>query len=103
MDALYRKSRHTIGLLAVILDTQDEVNLLQTLMMGDTVIRDCQDDYPRLACPAEPCATEVFDVCPSAHKSLVNQSIDLPRRISLPSIYADFDSAQAGHRTERKI
>jgi hypothetical protein len=72
MDALYQRSRHPIGLLAVNLETQDEVNFLQTLMMGDTVVRDCENDYPRLARPAEPCAMEVFGVCPSAHKSLVN-------------------------------
>jgi hypothetical protein len=95
MDAWYRRSRHPIGPLAVILETQDGVNFLQTLMMGDTVIRNCEDEYPRLDCSAEPCAMEVFDVCPSAHKALLNQTMDLPRRISLLSIYADLDSAQA--------
>jgi hypothetical protein len=57
MDLLYRRSKHSIGLLAVIPETQDEVNYLQTLMIGDMVVRYCKDDYPRLACPAGPCAS----------------------------------------------
>jgi len=44
MDLLYRRSKHSIGLLAVIPETQDEVNFLQTLMISDTVVRDCKDD-----------------------------------------------------------
>jgi hypothetical protein len=67
MDVLYRRSKHPIGLLAVILETQDEVNFLQTLMVGDTVIRECKDDYPRLACPVESCAMGVFDVLVRLH------------------------------------
>jgi hypothetical protein len=57
MDVLYRRSKHSIGLLAVTLEIQDEVNFLQTLMIGDTVVRDCKDDCPRLACPAGSCAS----------------------------------------------
>jgi hypothetical protein len=34
MDILYRRSRHPVGLLAVILQTQDEVKFLQTIMKG---------------------------------------------------------------------
>jgi hypothetical protein len=48
MDLLYRESRHSIGLLAVILKTQPEVNYLQTLMMGHATVRDSEDDYSRL-------------------------------------------------------
>jgi hypothetical protein len=49
MDHLYRVSRHPIGLLAVILKTQPEVNHLQTLMMGHATVRDNEDEYPSLA------------------------------------------------------
>ena len=48
MDILYRTSRHPIGLLAVILETQIEVNYLQSLMMGRAIIRGSEDEYPRL-------------------------------------------------------
>jgi hypothetical protein len=68
MDVLYRRSRHPIGLLAVILETRDEVNFLQTLMMGDAVIRNCKDDYPRLACLEKSCAMAVFNVLVHLHK-----------------------------------
>lgn len=67
MDILYRRSRHPVGLLAVILETQDEVNFLQMLMEGHTVIRDCEDEYPRLACPAKPCAMGIFNVLVHLH------------------------------------
>jgi hypothetical protein len=49
MDVLYRESRHPIGLLAVILKTQPEVNYLQTLMTGRAAVRASEDEYPRLA------------------------------------------------------
>jgi hypothetical protein len=49
MDLLYRESRHPIGLLAVILKTQPEVNHPQTLMIGHATVRDNEDGYPRLA------------------------------------------------------
>jgi hypothetical protein len=68
MDILYRRSRHPVGLLAVILETQDEVHFLQTLIKGHTVIRNCKDDYPRLACAEESCAMAVFNVLVHLHK-----------------------------------
>jgi hypothetical protein len=46
---LYRTSRHVIGLLAVILKTQNEVNYLQSLMLGHEIARSGEDEYPRLA------------------------------------------------------
>lgn len=62
MDLLYCRSKHPIGLLAVIPESQDEVNFLQTLKTGDMVVRDCKDDYPRLACPARSCPSlRVFE------------------------------------------
>ena len=48
MDLLYRTSRHPIGLLAVILETQTEVNYLQSLILGRAIIRGSEDEYPRL-------------------------------------------------------
>lgn len=48
MDLLYRTSGHPIGLLAVILETQTEVNHLQTLMLGHAIVRGSEDEYPRL-------------------------------------------------------
>jgi hypothetical protein len=48
MDLLYRTSRHPIGLLAVILETQTEVNHLQSLMLGHAIVRGSEDEYPRL-------------------------------------------------------
>jgi hypothetical protein len=49
MDLLYRMSRHPIGLLAVILKTQSEVDYLQSLMIGHAIVRDSEDGNPRLA------------------------------------------------------
>jgi hypothetical protein len=49
MDLLYRESSHPIRLLALILETQPEVNYPQTLMMGHATVRDSKDEYPRLA------------------------------------------------------
>jgi hypothetical protein len=49
MELLNRTSRHAIGLLAVTLETQSEVNYLQTLMMGHAISRGSEDEYPRLA------------------------------------------------------
>jgi hypothetical protein len=46
MDLLYRTSRHPIGLLAVILETQTEVNHLQSLMYA--IVGGSEDEYPRL-------------------------------------------------------
>jgi hypothetical protein len=48
MDLLYRTSRHVIGLLAVTLETQTEVNHLQSLMLGHAILRGSEDEYPRL-------------------------------------------------------
>jgi hypothetical protein len=48
MDLLYRTSRHPIGLLAVILKTQSELNYLQSLMLGHAIVRGSEDEYPRL-------------------------------------------------------
>lgn len=52
MDILYPRNEHSIGLLAVTPVTRDEVNYLQTFMIGDTVVRDWKDDYMMLARPA---------------------------------------------------
>jgi hypothetical protein len=68
MDLLYRKSRHPIGLLAVILKTQREVNYLQTLMMGGATARDSEDEYPRLAYPTTSrVSLGIFDVLAYLH------------------------------------
>jgi hypothetical protein len=48
IDLLYRKGRHPIGLLAVILQTQTETNYLQSLMLGQAIVRGSEDEYPRL-------------------------------------------------------
>jgi hypothetical protein len=48
MDLVYRQSRHPVGLLAVVFDDQSEVNYLQTLMMGGSVVRRNEDGYPKL-------------------------------------------------------
>lgn len=39
MDLVYRRSRYPIGLLAVFLESQSEINYLQMLMIGDMVIQ----------------------------------------------------------------
>lgn len=52
MDLVYRRSRYPIGLLAVFLETQSEINYLQMLMNGDAVIQYSENEYPRLTCSA---------------------------------------------------
>lgn len=49
MHLVCRQSRYPVGLLAVILETQDEVNLLQKLMRGRFVAHSDEDKYPVLA------------------------------------------------------
>jgi hypothetical protein len=49
IDLVYRQSRHPVGLLAVVFDDQSEVNYLQTLMMGRSVVQNNEDEYPKLA------------------------------------------------------
>jgi hypothetical protein len=44
MDLVYSKSRHPVGLLAVILHHQSEVNYLQMLMMCGSVAQDNDDE-----------------------------------------------------------
>lgn len=69
MDLLYRESRHPIGLLAVILQTQLEVNCLQTLMMGHATVRDHEGEYPRLTYPTTSrVSLGIFDVLTHLHK-----------------------------------
>jgi hypothetical protein len=68
MDLLYRESRHPIGLLAVILETQLEVNYLQTLMMGHATARNSEDDYPRLTYSTRSrVSLGIFDVLAHLH------------------------------------
>jgi hypothetical protein len=68
MDLLYRERRHPIGLLAVILETQLEVNYLQTLMMGRATARNSEDDYPRLMYPTTSrVSLGIFDVLAHLH------------------------------------
>jgi hypothetical protein len=69
MDLLYRESRHPIGLLAVILQTQLEVDCLQTLMMGQATVRDNEGEYPRLTYPTTSrVLLGIFDVLTHLHK-----------------------------------
>jgi hypothetical protein len=49
MDLVYRQSGHPVGLLAVVFYDQSEVNYLQTLMMGGSVILNNEDEYPKPA------------------------------------------------------
>ncbi len=51
MDLVYRNSRYPVGLLAVALESQDEADKLEELLMGRFVKLD-QEGYPRLARPA---------------------------------------------------
>jgi hypothetical protein len=68
MDLLYRESRHPIGLLAVILKTQPEVNYLQTLMTGHATVSDDKDEYPRMAYPiTSRVSLGIFDVLVHLH------------------------------------
>jgi hypothetical protein len=68
MDLLYRDSRHPIGLLAVILNTQSGVNHVQTLMMGYATVRDNEDEYPRLICSTiSRVSLGIFDVLVHLH------------------------------------
>lgn len=48
MDLVYCRSRYPIGLLAVILETQNETNYLQMLMIGDTIAQNHENEYPKL-------------------------------------------------------
>lgn len=48
MDLVYRRSKYPIGLLAVFLETQSEINYLQMLMIGDTIAQNHENDYPKL-------------------------------------------------------
>lgn len=52
MDLVYRGSRYTVGLLAIILQDQDDFNFLQALLIGLAVVQRDNQDYPRLARPA---------------------------------------------------
>lgn len=52
MDLFYSGSRYTVGVLAIILQDQDEINFLQALMMGLAVLQEGDQDCPRLAWPA---------------------------------------------------
>jgi hypothetical protein len=66
MDLLRRVSRHPIGLLAIILKTQPEVNYLQTLMTG--TVRASEEEYPRLAYSTTSCISlGIFDVLVHLH------------------------------------
>jgi hypothetical protein len=68
MDLLYRTSRHVIGLLAVVLETQSEVNYLQSLMMGHAIVRGSEDEHPRLAySTTSHVSSGIFDVLVHIH------------------------------------
>lgn len=68
MNLLYRRSKHPVGLLAVVLETQSEVDYLQTPIMGHSIVRDNKEEYPRLACSATSLASfGVFDVLVHLH------------------------------------
>jgi hypothetical protein len=68
MDLLYRTSRHAIGLLAVVLETQREVSCLQSLMMGHAIVRGSEDDYPRLAySTTSHVSSKIYDVLVHLH------------------------------------
>jgi hypothetical protein len=63
MDLVYSKSRHPVGLLAVAFDDQSEVDYLQTLMMGGSVVRNDENEYPKLVYSAESCTSlGIFNV-----------------------------------------
>jgi len=68
IDLLYRESRHPIGLLVVILETQLEVNYLQILIIGHTTARNSEDDHPRLTYPTTSrVSLGIFDVLAHLH------------------------------------
>ncbi|GIZ48177.1 hypothetical protein CKM354_001125000 [Cercospora kikuchii] len=50
MDLVYRTSAYPVGLLAATLETQDQVNQLQDLLLGAYAVLD-EDSYPRLVQP----------------------------------------------------
>lgn len=63
MDLVYHHSNHSVGLLAVILRTQDEVNRLQQLMLGRSITQDGDGTFPTLASPTDSHASiGAFDV-----------------------------------------
>jgi hypothetical protein len=63
MDLVYRQSRHPVGLLAVFFNDQSEVNYLQTLMMGGSIIQNDENEYPELVHSAESCTSlGIFNV-----------------------------------------
>ncbi|KAM0714666.1 hypothetical protein Q7P37_009964 [Cladosporium fusiforme] len=48
MDLVYRHSKHPIGLLAVVLECETEIDFLEMLMTGVSVVQENKDEYPRL-------------------------------------------------------
>jgi hypothetical protein len=49
--------------LAVVFDDQSEVDYLQTLMMGDSVVQNNEDEYPMLVYSVSSCTSlEIFNV-----------------------------------------
>ena len=69
MDLVYRHSRHPVGLLAVVFDDQSEVDYLQTLMTGDSVVQNNEDEYPKLVHSAESCTSlGIFNVLVHLYK-----------------------------------
>lgn len=105
MDLLYRESRHPIGLLAVILQTQLEVDCLQTLMMGQATVRDNEGEYPRLTYPTTSrVLLGIFDVLTHlSQRPLVDQSVDFPGGISVIDIHADIDPTRARSSREASV
>ena len=60
---VYRQSGHPVGLLAVVSDDQSEVNYLQTLMMGGSIVQNDESGYPELVHSAESCTSlGIFNV-----------------------------------------
>ncbi|KAK0303173.1 hypothetical protein LTR82_017647 [Friedmanniomyces endolithicus] len=52
MDLVYRHSRYPVGLLAIKLESQHEVDTLQELLMGRFVFQSDKEEYTKVAYPA---------------------------------------------------
>jgi hypothetical protein len=101
MNLLYRTSRHPIGLLAVILKTQSEVNYLQSLMMGHAIVRGSEDEHPRLANHqfAKKCATMLKTF--GRYDIQYRFQHDARRRVMSPRIFADVQRRHLDRRFDR--
>jgi hypothetical protein len=104
MELLYRTSRHAIGLLAVILETQSEVNYLQTLMMGHAISRGSGDEYPSLAHSTTSHASSgIFEVLVHMHTDRWWTRAWIFQEEYLSSTHANIDPTRARSSREASV